>query len=233
MLVNASCISPAGSFPAMARTPADRLREARADAGFERASEAARSLGVPEQTYLAHENGSRGITAKAGEHYANRFKVEFTWLMTNKGPKRIGAGAGAASGTSQASATGIAHRTVAPDMHLSMRQIPVIGFVQAGVWLHTVELPPADRFDVPLPIQSGFDGFVVQGLVVRGPSMDEIYPHGSILAVVSFMDLGRDPRNGERVVALRHRQAHRSSGTSSLGWKSAFRTPCMVASPWL
>lgn len=95
--------------------------------------------------------------------------------------------------------------SLAPDFKVDMRQIQVVGYVQGGAWLGTVELPPEDRFDIPMPIQSGFDGFVVQGLIVRGASMDLVYPHGSILAVVRFMDLGRDPRPGERVVAMRHR----------------------------
>lgn len=167
------------------------------------------AIGIKQPSVAAMEK-SKAKTNKHLIEIADALGQTTTWLRTGEGEfKRhrnaIRAGAGHARGSSTAVASGVAHRTIAPDMHISMRQVPVIGFVQAGVWLSTIELPPEDRFDIPLPIQAGFDGFVVQGLVVRGPSMDELYPHGSILAVVSFLDLGRDPRNGERVVALRHR----------------------------
>jgi phage repressor protein C with HTH and peptisase S24 domain len=57
-------------------------------AGFERASDAARAIGVAEPTYLGHENGSRGFRADDAQKYASRFGVNFEWLMTGKGEMR-------------------------------------------------------------------------------------------------------------------------------------------------
>lgn len=59
----------------------DRLRKARAAAGYETASEAARALGVSVSTYSAHENGQNGFKAKDAARYARMFKVDSAWLM--------------------------------------------------------------------------------------------------------------------------------------------------------
>lgn len=66
--------------------PAERLRIARLRAGYETGKDAAIALGVKVSTYLGHENGSRGITAKKAEHYARRFKVPEQWLLYGVGP---------------------------------------------------------------------------------------------------------------------------------------------------
>lgn len=66
--------------------PAERLRIARLRAGFETAKEAAEALGFPVSTYLGHENGSRGISAKKAEIYARKYKVREQWLLYGVGP---------------------------------------------------------------------------------------------------------------------------------------------------
>jgi hypothetical protein len=37
-------------------------------------------------TYLGHENGSRGISAKKAEVYARKYKVREQWLLYGVGP---------------------------------------------------------------------------------------------------------------------------------------------------
>lgn len=64
----------------------ERLLEARKQAGFENAREAADAVGVPYPTYAGHENGSSGFRADKGEIYARKFKVRFEWLMRGTGP---------------------------------------------------------------------------------------------------------------------------------------------------
>jgi phage repressor protein C with HTH and peptisase S24 domain len=59
----------------------ERLVEARRNAGFPSASEAAQQFGWTVSTYLGHENGSRGITASKAEVYARAFKVSPEWLL--------------------------------------------------------------------------------------------------------------------------------------------------------
>jgi hypothetical protein len=66
--------------------PAARLRIARLRAGYETAKDAAEALGFPVSTYLGHENGSRGISAKKAEIYARKYKVREQWLLYGVGP---------------------------------------------------------------------------------------------------------------------------------------------------
>lgn len=66
--------------------PAERLRIARLRAGYETAKDAADALGFPVSTYLGHENGSRGISAKRAEIYAKKYKVREQWLLYGVGP---------------------------------------------------------------------------------------------------------------------------------------------------
>jgi|SRR5687768_545624 len=63
----------------------ERLQAARKAAGYETASDAARSLGVPYPTYAGHENGSSGFRANTGAVYARKFGVSFEWLMRGTG----------------------------------------------------------------------------------------------------------------------------------------------------
>jgi phage repressor protein C with HTH and peptisase S24 domain len=63
---------------------AKRLKEARELAGYRTASEAAAKLRLKEQTYLAHENGSRGFTKKA-PFYSAKYSVNLEWLVTGRG----------------------------------------------------------------------------------------------------------------------------------------------------
>lgn len=69
--------------------PAARLRIARLRAGYETGKEAAEALGFPVSTYLSHENGSRGISAKRAVTYARKYKVREQWLLYG-----VGAGPG-------------------------------------------------------------------------------------------------------------------------------------------
>jgi phage repressor protein C with HTH and peptisase S24 domain len=70
--------------PAPPETPHQRLRLAREHAGFARASDAARAMGLEEPTYLGHENGSRGLS-RAAARYARFFGVSLDWLIDGRG----------------------------------------------------------------------------------------------------------------------------------------------------
>lgn len=62
-----------------------RLREARQRAGFRTARDFARACGLPEPTYRAHENGSRGLPVESAQHYAGLLGVSAGWLLTGEG----------------------------------------------------------------------------------------------------------------------------------------------------
>jgi phage repressor protein C with HTH and peptisase S24 domain len=85
--------------PIPSQTPHQRLRLAREQAGFARASDAARAMGIEEPTYLGHENGSRGLS-RAAARYARFFGVSLDWLIDGRGePGRLHGEAPAASGS--------------------------------------------------------------------------------------------------------------------------------------
>jgi DNA-binding XRE family transcriptional regulator len=63
---------------------ARRLRQARKEK-FATVREAAESLGVPYQTYAAHENGNRAFDNETAAKYARRYHVSLDWLLTGRG----------------------------------------------------------------------------------------------------------------------------------------------------
>lgn len=85
--------------------PASRLRIARLRAGYGTAKDAAEALGFPVSTYLGHENGSRGISAKRAVVYARKYKVREQWLLYG-----VGQGPGDAKGEETAEIVDIVER---------------------------------------------------------------------------------------------------------------------------
>jgi phage repressor protein C with HTH and peptisase S24 domain len=83
--------------------PYQRLQIARQKAGFENATDAARTFGWNENTYRSHENGERGLKLAVAERYARAFTTTAAWLLTGESVQqprhvvrlvgRIGAGA--------------------------------------------------------------------------------------------------------------------------------------------
>lgn len=63
----------------------ERLRQARENAGFPHASDAAKRFGWAAPTYSSHENGHRGMTTDAVAKYAAAFRVPVEWLLNGQG----------------------------------------------------------------------------------------------------------------------------------------------------
>ncbi|WP_420133976.1 S24 family peptidase [Rhodopseudomonas sp.] len=94
--------------------PHERLQKARREAGYEDAAAAAEALGIPQPTYFAHENGSRGISRSA-RRYADFFRVSLEWLLTGKGQPR---------------------RSLADEQRGQPRTVHLVGYVGAGAETH-------------------------------------------------------------------------------------------------
>jgi phage repressor protein C with HTH and peptisase S24 domain len=77
--------------PTPPNAPYARLRFAREQAGFARASDAARAMGIEAPTYLGHENGSRGLS-RAVARYARFFGVSLDWLIDGRGELKLAGG---------------------------------------------------------------------------------------------------------------------------------------------
>lgn len=98
--------------------------------------------------------------------------------------------------------TGRDIQTSAPVRTRSSTQIPVIGVVEAGSWRPTLEID--DKPLVPWVAPPAFRTYSVVAFELRGHSMDRVYPHGSIILAVTYVELGREPRPGERVIVQRY-----------------------------
>jgi len=79
----------------------------------------------------------------------------------------------------------------------------VIGFVEAGCYQEAVQWTKTQQYRVAVPVDNLYLDRSVIGLEVRGPSMNNIYPPGTVVICVPIEKLGREPRSGERVVVYR------------------------------
>jgi len=82
----------------------------------------------------------------------------------------------------------------------------VRGMVQAGNWREAVELPREEWTYFDLPADERYPGIERFLLKVNGPSMDQVFPSGSVIECIRFIDLGRDPKHEEYVVVHRRRK---------------------------
>jgi transcriptional regulator with XRE-family HTH domain len=88
-----------------------------------------------------------------------------------------------------------------PDM--PGRRIRVIGELAAGSFREAVEWQHDDQFDVPVVLPSRYDATPLQGFVVRGESMNLLYPDGTIVYVAPLHAIAEAPKNGQVVMVMR------------------------------
>lgn len=93
-----------------------------------------------------------------------------------------------------------------PATALPSRPLSVVAAVQAGAWRPTEEWGEL-LYTVTVPVPPQWAAYDLIGVEVRGPSMDRLYPPGTVLICVSYLDLQREPRHGERVIVQRYRGA--------------------------
>lgn len=117
--------------------PNERLKLARETAGYASASAAADRFGWKQQTYLAHENGSRGYPKGKAEVYAKAFKVGLEWLISGKGEMKggktvplvgfVGAGGGIIPVDDHAQGQGLAEVDAPPSLGKNTVAVQVRG----------------------------------------------------------------------------------------------------------
>jgi len=114
------------------------------------------------------------------------------------------------SATTEAKLTERYGKSPKPERHVTpvnnMSHVPIVGVVQAGLWQtdfvqyeyaaeEYVEVSPDPRY--PYLQRAAFR--------VQGDSMDLLYPAGTVVLAVRFYDLGRPPKTGEKVIAVRQK----------------------------
>lgn len=154
----------------------DRLVQARKHAKFASATDAAKALDIPEPTYLAHENGSRGFRMDSAKIYARRFGVSLEWLVDGRGPmERRPAQADLRS---EDVAAGFDGRKNEPP---PKAVLPLVAWVNAGKLADVDTQIPAKRIKIDLISDLGTGDFFATR--VEGDSMNLLSPEGSILIV--------------------------------------------------
>ena len=83
------------------------------------------------------------------------------------------------------------------------RTVRVTGELQAGSWSEAIDWPEEDQYEVPAPLPQQWADFPVHARLVSGPSMNRVYPDGTVVYIVPLQALGRKPLNGERVAVQR------------------------------
>lgn len=158
----------------------ERLRQARLNAGFASAAEAAQRFGWQEAGYRHHENGTRNFGPDAAKRYGRAFKVKPGWLL---GLEKI--------------------NDSPPNLPADADQLGVNGSVCAGVWRESEQWNDERRFVINLP--SPVPGARRFGVEVEGNSMDEYYEPGTVLDCISIFDRDVKPATGDHVIVERIR----------------------------
>lgn len=101
------------------------------------------------------------------------------------------------------------------ELDYPVRRVKISGVVQAGAWAEPgeeLEYTGEDNWiDVPLPeIYKPLRLFAVK---VRGPSMNLVYPEGTVLICCAVEDLMEDPIPGKRYIVRRVRKDGRYEKT--------------------
>lgn len=156
-----------------------RLRQARIEAKFDTAADAARRFGWKPSTYSSHENGQTNPPRSRVAMYARAFKKSQAWLL--------GEDAGGEK----------------PEPEV--RAVPVVGEAAAGTWLEHDRLFEDDVPHVPA-VPDRFPSLRQFAYRVRGPSMDkERLFDGDYAICVDFWEARRRPQQKDIVIVERKR----------------------------
>ncbi|WP_366656585.1 XRE family transcriptional regulator [Fodinicurvata sp. EGI_FJ10296] len=174
--------------------PADRLKWARRRAGYDEASQAGRAFGWKLPTYLAHENGSRGLPFKRAVQYAKAFRVSAAWLMTGEGSPE-----GGVSTRENHSETEVYQPKV--NDYGGISQVPLIGDAAPGVWQEVIA---EDEMSYVYAADSQGNSRPDFAVTLVGPSMDRRFPEGTVVICTAADGPAGPLRSGDTVVAERH-----------------------------
>ncbi|HVQ09551.1 MAG TPA: XRE family transcriptional regulator [Allosphingosinicella sp.] len=187
--VNTPCISGFATLRIMASRKdimAERLREARQDAGYGTVAAAAEAFGWSPATLTSHENGTRGFDVDAAIRYARAFRRQPGWLL---GLDHIEAPQHGPVGA-----------------YTVVRKIPLLGTVAAGIWREASVLDADEPEEIDFTALTGDEGEEMFAVNLEGQSMNLTLPTASTL-ICRRIGFGRiEARPGELVIV--QRQSH-------------------------
>lgn len=83
---------------------------------------------------------------------------------------------------------------------LGPRLVTVKGHVQAGHWAESNEWPPDDWYNVPIPDDEEWRGERLYAAEARGPSMDLVFPEGTVIVFTAWVQSEQDILPGKRYI---------------------------------
>jgi hypothetical protein len=92
------------------------------------------------------------------------------------------------------------------NQEIELNRVIVKAHIAAGEWREAIEWDDEGKNYTVWTPELGFDGLRRQGFEIRGTSMNLVYPDGTPVVCVSLIELGREPRNGEKVIVQRRRK---------------------------
>jgi hypothetical protein len=133
-------------------TVGERLKQARLQAGYGTAADAARALDEHRQNVRDHEADRRGVSPEMAARYARRYGVSRDWILFGGPDMKRAAGEGS---------------------------VPIVGFVGADAEGRVIFAQGQRSYD-EAPVPPGGSANAV-ALEVRGTSQGELAPDGSLI----------------------------------------------------
>jgi len=87
----------------------------------------------------------------------------------------------------------------------SGKTVLVRGCVAAGSWHEALEWDEADWYEVSVPAVPGLNSVALYGAETRGPSMNRIYPEGTVIVFTSLIERPEPLEVGKRYVVEREK----------------------------
>lgn len=95
----------------------------------------------------------------------------------------------------------------------SVRTVRVRGCVEAGSWREAFEWDEQDWYDVSVPFSPGLAAMSLYGAETRGPSMNRVYPEGTVIVFTSLIERPESLEVGKRYVVEREKPDGRREAT--------------------
>jgi len=87
----------------------------------------------------------------------------------------------------------------------SVRTVSVRGCVEAGSWREASEWDEQDWYDVSVPAAPALSTLSLYGAETRGPSMNRVYPEGTVIIFTSLIERPEELEVGKRYVVEREK----------------------------
>ena len=176
--------------------PKDRLKRARAAAGYDSPTDAANAFPreINKNTLISHENGNRAISKKAAEKYGELFGVTAGWILFNTSDE-----------------DGSTPPTEVSLSRVGMTAGLVAGRVEAGTFREVDEFDQSERIEVALPRDEIFPNARQLLFDCSGDSMNDLKPRpilsGDRLVCIAYDDIAHqvELKSGMVVVVQRER----------------------------